>query len=93
MASHTPSGKGGCRRIRNGGIGTERDSHGHSFLARPVFFKEMRPILVKVPVHASRPVIVDLHTVHPPILGARIKILCAHDRKGEKTSPISWPAL
>src|SRR5262249_8665947 len=51
-----------------------------------------RAYLVDLPVHAGRPIVEDLHSVHPDIAFPRVGVLGVHAWQGNKSTPVSRPA-
>src|SRR5437016_1474072 len=53
----------------------------------------LRAMFLRLPMHPSRPLIVDLHSVHPHVALPRFGILGKYEWKRDKAAAILRPAL
>ena len=52
-----------------------------------------RSVLLRLPVHAGRALVIYLHTIHAHVALARFGIFCEHQREGDKSAAILRPAF
>ena len=55
--------------------------------------KMLRSVFLRLPVHSRRPLVVNLHPVHPDISFPGLWIPCKHQRKCDEASAILRPAF
>src|SRR6267142_2857163 len=82
----------GKRRRR---ICANRNSHRYPAfrIRRSCPSKMLRAMFLRLPVHSSRPLVVDLHPVHPHVALPRFWILREYEWKRDKASAVLRPAF